>query len=163
MTKQNLIKVGMADMKIAKSPQILTTLGLGSCVGIVIYDTNLKIAGLAHIMLPDSSKIRNNTNIYKFADTAILDMIAQLISEGCSQYNLVSKIAGGSQMFDFKNVDEEMRIGTRNVNAITNILREKRIPILSSDTGNNYGRTVEFYTETGKFKIKTVGHGIREI
>ena len=163
MIKENFVKVGMADMKIAKSPEVLTTLGLGSCVGIVIYDASLKIGGLAHIMLPDSNKIRNNTNQYKFADTAISDMLDKLISEGVKHKNLVAKIAGGAQMFDFKNVDEEMRIGTRNVNAVVKILNENKIPIVSSDTGNNYGRTIEFCTSTGVLKIKTVGHGIKEI
>ena len=64
-----VIKVGMADLKIAKNPDILTTLGLGSCIGIAVWDPMTKIGGLAHIMLPDSTKIRNNSNIAKFADT----------------------------------------------------------------------------------------------
>ncbi len=163
MIQDNVIKVGMADMKIARSPQILTTLGLGSCVGVIIYDTDLKIGGLAHIMLPDSSKIRNNSNLYKFADTAIQDMIVKLVKEGCSLKNLVAKIAGGAQMFDFKNVDEKMRIGTRNVETVIKILNENKISILSSDTGKNYGRTIEFFTSTGILRVKTVGHGVKEI
>lgn len=163
MIKENLIKVGMADMKIGRSPEILTTLGLGSCVGIIIYDKSLKIGGLAHIMLPDSNKIRNNGNIHKFADTAISDMISKLLDEGCNYKDFVAKIAGGAQMFDFKNVDENMRIGTRNINAVISILQECKIPIKSSDIGSNYGRTIEFYTNTGVLKVKTVGHGIKEI
>ena len=66
-----MIKVGMADLKICKAPDALTTIGLGSCIGIAIYDPSTKITGLAHIMLPDSTQIRNNSNIAKFADTGI--------------------------------------------------------------------------------------------
>ena len=163
MMKENSIKVGMADMKLGKSPEVLTTLGLGSCVGIIIYDKSLKIGGLAHIMLPDSNKIRNNGNLYKFADTAISDMLSKLLDEGCNHKEFVAKIAGGAQMFDFKNVDENMRIGTRNIDAVKRILHEYKIPITSSDVGSNYGRTIEFYTDTGVLKVKTVGHGIKEI
>ena len=64
-----MIKVGMADLKICKAPDALTTIGLGSCIGIALYDPSTKISGLAHIMLPDSKSIRNNSNIAKFADT----------------------------------------------------------------------------------------------
>ena len=66
-----VIKVGMADLNICKSPDVLTTIGLGSCIGIALYDPTTKISGLAHIMLPDSTQIRNNSNIAKFADTGI--------------------------------------------------------------------------------------------
>ena len=67
----DVIKVGMADLNVCKSPDIITTLGLGSCIGIAVYDPVTKIGGLAHIMLPDSTQIRNNLNKAKFADTGI--------------------------------------------------------------------------------------------
>ena len=60
-----MIKVGMADLKICKAPDALTTIGLGSCIGIALYDPSTKISGLAHIMLPDSTQIRNNSNLKK--------------------------------------------------------------------------------------------------
>ena len=75
MSEAKIIKVGMADLKVAKAPDILTTLGLGSCVGIALYDNVAKIGGLAHIMLPDSTQIKNNSNVAKFADTAIEQLI----------------------------------------------------------------------------------------
>ncbi|PKM57166.1 MAG: chemotaxis protein CheD, partial [Firmicutes bacterium HGW-Firmicutes-3] len=61
-----MIKVGMADLNSCKSPDVLTTLGLGSCVGIILYDPITKVSGLAHVMLPDSTQIRNNSNVAKF-------------------------------------------------------------------------------------------------
>ena len=159
----NIIKVGMADLNIGKDPDILTTLGLGSCVGIALYDATAKIGGLAHIMLPDSTQIKNNSNVAKFADTAIEALINKLVEQGARKSRLVAKIAGGAHMFEFKNMDEMMRIGTRNVNAVIQLLKSNNIPILSQDTGSNYGRTVELYTSTGIFRVKTIGHGIKEI
>ena len=79
MSESGIIKVGMADLSIAKEPDILTTLGLGSCVGIALYDPSTKVGGLAHIMLPDSTQIKNNENKAKFADTAIKMLLQEMI------------------------------------------------------------------------------------
>ena len=163
MSEAKVIKVGMADLKVAKAPDILTTLGLGSCVGIALYDSTTKIGGLAHIMLPDSTQIKNNSNAAKFADTAIEELIEQMVNRGARNTRLVAKIAGGAHMFEFKNMDDMMRIGTRNVSAVTQCLEAFRIPIVASDTGSNYGRTVELHTTTGVFVVKTIGHGVKEI
>ena len=152
-----IIKVGMADLKVCKSPDGVTTLGLGSCVAIAIRDPSTKIGGLAHIMLPDSTSIRNNSNIPKFADTGIDELVKQLIKAGASRSRLVAKIAGGAQMFAFQNKSDLVRVGERNVEAVRRKLQQLRIPILASDTGKNYGRTVIFYPETGDFVIKSVG------
>lgn len=154
----NVIKVDMADLKLCKSPDSITTLGLGSCVGIAIRDPVTKIGGLAHIMLPDSTQIRNTSNIAKFADTGIQELVRIITAAGGSRSRLVAKIAGGAQMFAFQNQKSEMiRVGERNVEASKAKLRQLRIPILAEDTGLNYGRTVIFYPETGDFVIKSVG------
>ena len=152
-----IIKVGMADLKVCKSPDGVTTLGLGSCVGIAIRDPSTKIGGLAHIMLPDSTSIRNNSNIPKFADTGIDELVKQLIKAGASRSRLVAKIAGGAQMFAFQNKSDLVRVGERNVEAVRRKLQQLMIPILASVTGKNYGRTVIFYPEKGDFVIKSVG------
>ena len=75
-----IIKVGMADLNICVSPDGITTLGLGSCVGIAVRDPVTKIGGLAHIMLPDSKEIKNNSNVPKFADTGIDELIRQVVA-----------------------------------------------------------------------------------
>lgn len=157
------IKVGMADLSICISPDAITTLGLGSCVGIAIRDPMTKIGGLAHIMLPDSTQIRNNSNIPKFADTGINELVKRMVEKGAKQSRMVAKIAGGAQMFAFQNKSEMVRIGDRNVEATKKKLAELKIPILAEDTGDSYGRTVIFYPESGDFVIKAVGKEIRVI
>lgn len=152
-----IIKVGMADLKICKSPDGITTLGLGSCVGIALRDPVTHIGGLAHVMLPDSTSIKNNSNIYKFADTGIDELVRLMIQAGASKTRLVAKIAGGAQMFAFQNKVDLVRVGERNVEASKAKLSELHIPILAEDTGNTYGRTVVFYPESGDFLIKAVG------
>ena len=152
-----IIKVGMADLKVVKSPNGVTTLGLGSCVGIAVRDPVTKIGGLAHIMLPDSTAIRNNANIPKFADTGIEELVKQIVALGASRTRLVAKIAGGAQMFSFSSKSDMIRVGERNVVACKKKLAEMKIPILAEDTGDSYGRTVIFYPETGDFVIRAVG------
>lgn len=153
-----VIKVGMADLKICPYPNKITTLGLGSCVGIALYDSTTRMAGLAHIMLPDSTQIRNNSNIAKFADTGIAELIRLMVEAGAGRSRLTAKIAGGAQMFAMKSgASELMRVGDRNVEAVKNFLANERIRILAEDTGANYGRTVIFDSETGDYLIKSVG------
>ncbi len=158
-----MIKVGMADLKICKYPDKLTTLGLGSCVGIALYDSTTKISGLAHIMLPDSTQIRNNTNIAKFADTGIVELIRQMVAAGAARNRLTAKIAGGAQMFAIKDNSDFMRVGERNVEAVKAVLAKENIRILAQDTGLNYGRTVEFDSATGEYLIKSVGKPVKVI
>jgi chemotaxis protein CheD len=159
----DLIKVGMADLNTTCSPGILTTLGLGSCVGICLYDTSTKISGMVHIMLPSSAQIKNNSNIAKFADTGIVKLMEDMLELGAKRSKLVSKIAGGSQMFNFNDASDIMRIGTRNVAATKETLRSLNIPIIAEDTGGSYGRTIELYSETGMLLIKTIGYGMKQI
>lgn len=153
----NIIKVGMADLKICKCPDVLTTLGLGSCVGVALYDPVTKISGLLHCMLPDSTQIRNNANPAKFADTGIEALIQQMVAIGAVKTRLVAKIAGGAQMFAMTTTNESLRVGERNASAAKDKLKQNGIRLLSEDCGLNYGRTVVFYSETGDYLIKAVG------
>lgn len=153
-----IIKVGMADLKTCVSPDAITTLGLGSCIGIAIVDPVTKIGGLAHIMLPDSTAIRNSQqNIAKFADTGIAELVNQMIKIGAKKERMVAKIAGGAMMFAFKSQSDLTMVGQRNAVASKQKLKELGIPLLAEDTGANYGRTVIFYPETGEFHIRAVG------
>lgn len=163
MDSSSIIKVRMADLNVAKYPDILTTLGLGSCVGIALYDPIARVGGLAHIMLPDSTQIKNNSNIAKFADTATVKLIEEMINIGAKKDRIVAKLAGGAQMFSFSQSSDLMRVGARNVSAAQAILEKLGIPIIAFDTGENYGRTIELYTEDGRLVIKTIGHGIKQI
>lgn len=158
-----MIKVGMADMNVCTPPNAITTLGLGSCVGIVLYDPGRKISGMVHVMLPDNTKIKNNENLAKFADTGIDELIRRMLKLGAMRSSLVAKIAGGAQMFTFSSTNEMMRIGDRNVEATKQKLSQLRIPILAEDTGLNYGRTIEFYPENGKLIIKSVGKPLKTL
>lgn len=159
----NIIQVGMADFKLAATPDKLLTAGLGSCIGICLFDKSLAKGGLAHIMLPSSTLAKNNVNLAKFADTAIILLLEELEKYGCNKNRLQAKYAGGSQMFKFSGDSDIMKIGLRNAQAVEENLQKHRIPILSADTGGNYGRTITFDPKTGDLHVRTIGHGERVI
>lgn len=162
MSVESVIKVGIAEMGIAKAPQLIRTAGLGSCVGVVIYDTTTKIAGMVHIMLPNSNLTRQvPINADKYADTGILHLVDTLIQKGIKSYSMKAKIAGGAQMFQFSSASADMmRIGPRNVEAVKEKLAALHIPLISEDCGGNNGRTIEFNPENGKLMIKAVNKGV---
>ncbi|KOP82156.1 chemotaxis protein CheD [Cytobacillus solani] len=161
---KTIIKVGIADMNIVKTPDIIRTSGLGSCVGVVIYDQTREVAGLAHVMLPDSSLAKSGVlNIAKYADTAIKDLVSKLIRHGARANFLKAKIAGGAQMFQFSSGSDMMRIGPRNVEAVKLELAALNIAIVAADVGGNSGRTIEFNPQNCILHIRTVNKGIQEL
>lgn len=159
-----VVKVGIAQLDIVKEPHTIRTSGLGSCVGVVLYDDMKKVAGLVHIMLPDSSLGRAaSANVAKFADTGIDALIARLQKEGVTSGRLKAKIAGGAQMFQFTSDKDSMRIGPRNVEAVKKQLQKHHIRIVAEDTGGNSGRTIEFNPLTNLLNIRTVNQGVKDI
>lgn len=156
------IVVKIADYKIAGNPTFLTTYGLGSCLAVALYDSAVKMAGLGHIMLPDSSGVRTVGRPMKFADLCILAMLKELEDNKCETKKLVAKIAGGASMFDIPE-RERFRIGERNREAVIAELAKRGIPLVAEDTGGNYGRTVEFNTGNGDMIIRSMRNGIKVI
>lgn len=158
-----VIKVGMADLNICKAPDVITTLGLGSCIGLIVYDPVTKVGGMVHYMLPDSTQVRNNSNIAKFGDTGIKELVRRVVAAGANRGRLIAKMAGGAKMFEVNGLSEVGNIGQRNAEAAKVILKELGIRLVASDTGLNYGRTVELHCETGEFRIKSVGKPLKII
>ena len=166
MTEQAVVvRVGIADMKVVKAPDEIRTIGLGSCVGVIIYDPHIKVAGMAHIMLPDSSLATGKTdiNIAKFADTALKELKRELINNGARIRQLCAKIAGGAQMFQFSSAREHVRVGPRNIVAVKEELMKLSIQLVAEDVGGNSGRTIEFDPETSQLEIRTVNQGMISI
>jgi len=153
-----VIVVGMADLKVAKFPDTLTTLGLGSCVGITLVDKSKKLGGMAHCMLP-TYKGFEGQNIAKFVDSAVIELLNQLKRMGASPASLEAKIAGGAHMFGRSQNNDMLKIGERNAAAGLAILKHLGIPVRANDTGGTHGRTIEIMFDTGQLKIRTVGLG----
>lgn len=159
----NEVKVGIADLNLVLDPGTIMTIGLGSCIGIALYDSNKKVAGLSHIMLPDSTQFKSASNPMKFADLAIPLLVEKMKDQGCRKQNIVAKIAGGASMFNFSDKSIISDIGKRNSDAVKKALKEIGIPIIAEDTGGDKGRTMILEASTGKVTLKIVGKGIVEL
>jgi chemotaxis protein CheD len=149
-----MIIVGMADSAVAKKPVKITTLGLGSCVGVAMYDKSSCIGGMVHVMLPSIENARSKDNPAKFADTGIPHLLECMIREGAAKSAIKAKIAGGARMFSFSS-NAQLNIGERNVTATKESLKKLRIPLIAEDTGENYGRTIILNTENGELIVKS--------
>jgi chemotaxis protein CheD len=160
-TKQEKIIIGIADYVVVHNPAILVTIGLGSCVGISIRDPVARFGGLAHILLPSIKESNNKENPLKFADSAIEIVVDSLLKKGCVKSRLEAKIAGGASMFSIGN--STLNIGERNISAVKQKLKEMNIPLLASDTGSNYGRTIEFDIASGMLSVKSAFKGTKNI
>ena len=150
------IKVGMAEYKVMESPALLTSIGLGSCIGLVLYDAINKIGALAHIMLPRHSDAKDQSNPAKFADTSIELMLAEMKERGSLRRNIKAKVFGGANMFPSVQSKTLMNIGERNAAAVKEELIKRKIAVVAEDLGGHCGRTIIFDTRNGKVSVKTI-------
>ncbi len=157
------LKVGIADMKYCEPPNKITTIGLGSCVGICLYDRYIKHCALLHIMLPDSTRFSSQTNRLKFADTGIDDMVKLMEEKGSRVTSLRAKIAGGATIFNFSSTSGSGNIAVQNVVCVKAKLASYGIKIVSEDCGKNCGRTIIFDPETFELTVRTAGQQIHVI
>ncbi|NLY54245.1 MAG: chemotaxis protein CheD [Firmicutes bacterium] len=157
--KKRIKQVGMAQYAVGWGDDVLRTLGLGSCVGVCLYDLQVNVGGLVHIMLPEMALYQDKSTEAKYADTGIKLLVGEMERLGARQERLLSKLAGGAQMFSFPGQSEVMRIGERNVLASRRVLQELGIPIVAEHTGGNFGRTIEFACTGGELEVRTIGHG----
>lgn len=155
------IIVGIADMKMCRRTDTLSTLGLGSCVGLVLYEPKSHLSAMMHIMLPDSSEFSEDRQIYKYADTSIAATLKDFRGAGILASSLCAKMAGGAKMFAFGS--DVFAVGKRNTDAVREILARENIRLVSEDCGGNYGRTICFNADDFSMTIKTVGRTVKVI
>lgn len=157
--------IGIADMNIVRAPDKISTIGLGSCCGVVLFDRRTKIAGMVHVLLPKSTNATDASNKAKFADTGIVLLslkIADVMKPLKPQ--LIAKLAGGAHMFGNTSMKSDLlNVGARNVQACKETLQALRIPIIAEDTLGTYGRTIVFDPATEGMLIKTAGLGEKTI
>ncbi|WP_085523954.1 hypothetical protein [Tuberibacillus sp. Marseille-P3662] len=159
-----VIRVGISDIQIAKAPAGLKTIGLGSCIGLVIYQPDCPWSGLAHIMLPDSSMAKHpDVPPGKFADTAVSELIRLLRMKGASHRALKAKFAGGAEMFRSINGLGPVSIGSRNITAVKQQLTDAQIPLIACDVGGDKGRTVQFNPVTQVLHVYSINHVERRL
>ena len=150
------LTVGIADMKMLQWDGELITYALGSCIGICLYDPNVKLAALIHIMLPINMET-GRKNTMKYADTGIRETLKQMEAHGARKGRLVAKIAGGAKMFEISGNSNLGNIGQRNIESVRMNLRREGIRIVSENVGGTVARTLSFFPATGQGQIRAYG------
>lgn len=135
--------IGIGEYRVGSFPMI--TIGLGSCIGLTLYDPNLKIGAMVHIMLPESGGRSDRPG--KYADTAVPLLIKELVALGCKNRSIIAKIAGGASMFEYFGIG--LNIGERNAIKVRMMLQECHIQLSAEDVGGKVGRSVTFMPANG--------------
>jgi len=146
------VKVGIAESKVTDGDAVLTTSGLGSCLGVAVYDRAASVAGLVHVMLPSIEEM-DGGNDAKFADSGIRALVADMERDGADRQHMEAKIAGGSDMLDFS--ENGSGIGVRNVEMGRRTLDEFDIPVVGEDVGGDHGRSLRLESTSGDLIVKS--------
>ncbi|NJE61484.1 chemotaxis protein CheD [Thermococcus sp. 21S7] len=152
------IKVGIGDYAAKRRTGLISTYGLGSCVGITLYDPVAKVGGLLHALLPEASYYGNRGNPAKYVDTGLQLLIKDIRKLGGNPRRLEAKLFGGAHMFT--NVtSEKLQIGQRNVEVAKRELKKLGIRLKAEDTGGKGGRTIYLDVSNGKVRMRKVSGG----
>jgi chemotaxis protein CheD len=158
------VRVKVADYAVRKGTEVLATIGLGSCVAIVLYDRDSRVGGLAHILLPTPMMSRETANPAKFPETIVPLMLDEMRTLGMRAGSRVTaKIVGGASMFGQLVSGSGINVGERNVIATREVLATAGIPLLAEDTGLDYGRSVYFHLSDGRVEVRSLKRGDRVI
>lgn len=149
--------VGIGQIAVSGASEIvISALGLGSCIGVVLFDPQARVAGMAHVMLPEASE----TSVGppgKFANSAVPALLEQVLTLGADKSRLVAKIAGGAQMFGSGSGGNLLKIGERNAEAVKAALASAGLRVRAEHTGGNSGRTMAITVGTGEVTVRLVG------
>jgi chemotaxis protein CheD len=163
MNRHADVRVKVADYAIRQGGHVLTTIGLGSCVAIALYDRETQIGALAHILLPSQAMSRETGNPAKFPETIVPLMLEEMRELGTRNARVSAKIVGGASMFGTLVSNSGINVGERNVLATREALAAAGVPIVAEDTGLDYGRSVYFHLADGRLEVRSLKKGDRVI
>jgi chemotaxis protein CheD len=161
MSRHAEIRVKVADYAVRQGAHVITTIGLGSCVAIVLYDRDTRVGALAHILLPSQSMSRETANPAKFPETIVPLMLQEMRALGARNGRVSAKIVGGASMFGQLIASSGINVGDRNVTATREALAAAGVPIVAEDTGLDYGRSVYFHLADGRLEVRSLKRGDR--
>lgn len=147
--------IAAGDHRVGTGDRTLTVIGLGSCVAVILYDSESQIGGLAHVLLPDPSFSTAPERRMRFASTAVPDLVQEMERAGATRDRMRARLVGGASMFQELLGSDHQNIGERNVLAARTALEEGGIEIIGEDVGGDFGRTVRFDLKKGEVRVKS--------
>lgn len=135
---------------------LLKALGLGSCIGLCVFDPTTKLGCLAHIVLPEA-KSPDTAEVGKYANTAVSYVVGEMTARGALKSRMRAAIAGGAQLFSFEGSADRLDVGKRNIEAVKSLITQSKLRLVAEDVGGKFGRTVVFNSLTGEVTVKQAG------
>jgi chemotaxis protein CheD len=160
---RNEIIVRVADLRAGSGTDVLITIGLGSCVAILLYDPTARVGGLAHVLLPSPALSRKDGNPAKFPQTAVPRLVELMCAQGASVRRMSARLVGGASMFSGLGAPGTIQMGERNIVASRQALHHQGIAIVGEATGGDFGRTVRLWVADGRVEVSTVAHGVQAL
>jgi chemotaxis protein CheD len=155
--------VRVADLRTGAADDTLVTVGLGSCVAILLYDAEARVGGMAHILLPSPALSRHDGNPAKYPQSAVPRLIELMAAEGAKVQRMTARLAGGASMFSALAPPGSLQMGERNLVAARQVLHSCGVPLVAEAVGGDFGRTVRFRVRDGRVEVVTVAHGVRQL
>jgi chemotaxis protein CheD len=155
--------VRLADLQIGTEGDVLVTVGLGSCVAIVLYDPVARIGGMAHVLLPSPALTRHDRNPARTPQTAVPRLLELIGERGGSPRRLTARLVGGASMFASLAPPGTVQMGDRNVVASREALSASGIPLTGESVGGDYGRSVRLMVADGTLEVSSVAHGVHTL
>ena len=155
--------VRVADLRIGVGDDTLVTVGLGSCVAILLYDAEARVGGMAHILLPSPALSRQDGNPAKFPQSAVPRLIELMAADGARVQRMTARLAGGASMFSSLAPPGTIQMGERNLVAARQVLSSYGVPLVGEAVGGDFGRTVRLRVCDGRVEVTTVAHGIQHL
>lgn len=156
MSKAEVKLAGMGEIVFARGAGALGCIGLGSCVGTLLFDPRTQSAALAHVMLPEAQESDVRQLPGKYATSALPALLQMLDTPSALASRLKAILVGGGELF--QNRSQTLRIGERNVETIQRLLRELRIGVVFEHTRGNFGRSFEFDVASGLIRVRAIGN-----
>ena len=155
--------VRVADLRAGVAGDVLVTVGLGSCVAILLHDSEARVGGLAHVLLPSPALSRFDGNPAKFPYSAVPRLLQLMAAEGARPDRVTARLAGGASMFAALAPPGTVQMGERNLVASRQALNAHGVPLVAEAVGGDFGRTVRLRVSDGQVEVSTVSHGVQHL
>jgi chemotaxis protein CheD len=161
--KERELVVRVADLRVGVAGDVLVTMGLGSCVAILLHDLEARVGGLAHVLLPSPALARLSANPAKFPQSAVPRLLQLMMADGAAPGRITARLAGGASMFAALAPPGTIQMGERNLVAARQVLNTHGVPLVGEAVGGDFGRTVRLRVHDGRVEVSTVAHGVHHL
>ncbi len=145
------ISIHIGGLHVSREPAVIDTL-LGSCVAVCLYDSEARIGGMNHILLPGRADLEPSDNEARYATNAMELLLDGVIALGGERFRLEAKVFGGAHLCP--TISAKNGVGAKNCEFVLEFLQMKAINVVAHDLGGRDTRRIYFRTDTSEVFLK---------